>query len=63
MGLYKRILSGEYPIEDFQLLCANCNWLKKLDNEEHFPVATSTEDALAVSTAHKAEDDKCQKNQ
>lgn len=40
-GLYIRILSGLLSITDFQLLCANCNWLKKLDNNEHFPVATS----------------------
>lgn len=40
-GLYIRILNGTLPISDFQLLCANCNWLKKLDNNEHYPVATS----------------------
>jgi hypothetical protein len=55
-SLYRRILDGTFPKEDFQLLCANCNWLKKLDNEEHFPVATSIEKAPPVSTTHKVED-------
>lgn len=30
-GMYKRVLS--HP-EDYQLLCSNCNWLKRWENKE-----------------------------
>ena len=30
--VYREILSGER--KDVQLLCANCNWLKRYDNNE-----------------------------
>jgi 5-methylcytosine-specific restriction endonuclease McrA len=45
-GLYIRILNGTFPVSDFQLLCANCNWLKKLDNKEHSPITTSEVELL-----------------
>jgi len=32
--LYSRILLGELPQDDFQLLCANCNWIKRHENGE-----------------------------
>ena len=31
-GIYGRILAGQ--IEGYQLLCANCNWIKRYDNSE-----------------------------
>ncbi len=36
-NMYLRILNGTYPVEDFQLLCANCNQIKKWENEEYLP--------------------------
>lgn len=33
--LYMAILSGRYPMSDFQLLCANCNWIKRFENKEY----------------------------
>jgi len=33
-GLYVAILNGEFPLEDFQLLCARCNWVKRYENNE-----------------------------
>lgn len=47
-GLYLRILSGEISKNDYQLLCANCNWLKKLNNKEHYPVVTSTGSSVVI---------------
>jgi hypothetical protein len=41
LNLCRSILNGTYPKEDFQLLCANCNWLKRLVNNERYPVTTS----------------------
>ena len=35
-----QILKGS---EDFQLLCANCNWIKRMDNQEHHPRIDSTD--------------------
>lgn len=32
--LYQAILSEVYPQEDFQLLCANCNWIKRFEDNE-----------------------------
>lgn len=32
--IYKMILDGLLPTENYQLLCANCNCLKKYDKEE-----------------------------
>lgn len=29
-----QILSGKQPFEKFQLLCANCNWIKRWENGE-----------------------------
>jgi hypothetical protein len=34
VGLYRAILRGDYPKEDFQLLCANHNWIKKVERKE-----------------------------
>ena len=33
-GLYAAIRRGEFPITAFQLLCANCNWIKRAENKE-----------------------------
>lgn len=33
--LYRAILRGTYSREDFQLLCANCNWIKRVVNQEY----------------------------
>lgn len=33
--LYLAILAGKYALEDFQLLCANCNWIKRVVNREY----------------------------
>ena len=30
---YKKIIAGE--IDGYQLLCANCNWIKRFENSEH----------------------------
>lgn len=35
VGLYRAILRNEYPKELFQLLCANCNVIKKFENKEY----------------------------
>lgn len=32
--LAAKICSGKLPREDFQLLCANCNWIKRWENNE-----------------------------
>lgn len=32
--LYRAILCGKFPAEDFQLLCANCNVIKRFENGE-----------------------------
>ena len=32
--LYRHIISGRLPKEDYQILCANCNWIKKFENKE-----------------------------
>jgi len=29
--VYRNILDGILPKEDYQLLCANCNWIKRFD--------------------------------
>ncbi len=34
-GIYRRILSMEHPEDEYQLLCANCNWIKRFENGEH----------------------------
>lgn len=34
-SLYAAIARGEKPITEFQLLCANCNWIKRYENNEH----------------------------
>jgi hypothetical protein len=34
-GLYRKILSGEKCFLEFQLLCANCNWIKRIENNEN----------------------------
>jgi hypothetical protein len=31
-GLYLKILKGTVPFEDYQCLCANCNWIKRYEN-------------------------------
>jgi hypothetical protein len=30
--IYRKVLAGE---PGYQLLCANCNWIKRYENEEH----------------------------
>jgi hypothetical protein len=35
VGLYRAILRGDYPKTLFQLLCANCNIIKKFENKEY----------------------------
>jgi hypothetical protein len=32
LGIFKRVL--KHP-EDYQLLCANCNWIKRVENNEY----------------------------
>lgn len=33
---YRQLLRGEYDLSEFQLLCANCNWIKRWElNETH----------------------------
>lgn len=32
--IYRHILLGHIPESDFQLLCANCNWIKRHENGE-----------------------------
>lgn len=32
--LYARLLKGSATITDYQLLCANCNWIKRHENGE-----------------------------
>ncbi len=34
-GLYASILRGEQDTSEFQLLCANCNWIKRVENKEY----------------------------
>lgn len=34
LSLYSAILRGDMAQEDFQLLCANCNWIKRVENDE-----------------------------
>lgn len=34
-GVYRRILEMEHPETEYQLLCANCNWQKKIENNEY----------------------------
>lgn len=34
-SLYAAILRGDKPLSEFQLLCANCNWIKRHENNEH----------------------------
>ena len=31
---YRKILLGEYDISKLQILCANCNWIKRYENGE-----------------------------
>jgi len=33
-SLYKRIVQGKVSHHEFQILCANCNWIKKFENKE-----------------------------
>jgi hypothetical protein len=33
-GLYLAILKGHRPTSDYQLLCANCNWIKRVEGKE-----------------------------
>lgn len=32
---YKKILEMENPESRYQILCANCNWIKRAENNEH----------------------------
>lgn len=34
MKLYRAIVNGIVDIKRYQLLCANCNWIKKYENNE-----------------------------
>lgn len=36
--MHNAILRGTYP-HRIQLLCANCNWIKRFENNEHGPVS------------------------
>lgn len=38
--LYRAILNGAFPLSDFQLLCANCNSIKRFENGEGCRVRT-----------------------
>lgn len=31
---WRRLLDGTLPPEKYQLLCANCNWIKRYENNE-----------------------------
>jgi hypothetical protein len=33
-GLYFLVLNGKVPKDDYQLLCANCNWIKRYEKNE-----------------------------
>ena len=33
--LYTLVLSGKRSKENYQILCANCNWIKRFENKEH----------------------------
>jgi hypothetical protein len=33
--LYAAIVAGRVPRSDVQLLCANCNWIKRFESGEH----------------------------
>ncbi len=35
-GLYIAIINGAVPKEDYQCLCANCNWIKRYENSTEF---------------------------
>jgi hypothetical protein len=35
--LYAAIVAGRYNQDEFQLLCANCNWIKRVENNECDP--------------------------
>lgn len=41
IGLYYAIYLGRRNKDDFQLLCANCNWIKRHTNKEHRPTIKS----------------------
>jgi len=34
--MYHSILSGKFPKEKYQILCANCNWIKRHENQEYY---------------------------
>lgn len=34
-GLYYALLAGRLPREAHQVLCANCNWIKRIELGEH----------------------------
>ena len=33
-GIYRKILKMDNPESEYQLLCANCNWIKRAENNE-----------------------------
>lgn len=35
MYLYKALINGQVDINDYQLLCANHNWIKRVENREN----------------------------
>ena len=37
MAIYRKILTMENPFSEYQLLCANHNWIKRHENRECFP--------------------------
>jgi len=41
-ALYRQIMLGQRNLSDFQLLCANCNAIKKIENDEIHPVERVT---------------------
>jgi hypothetical protein len=33
-GIYRKVLKISQPERQYQLLCANCNWIKRVENNE-----------------------------
>jgi hypothetical protein len=49
-GLRSAILRGDRDIREFQLLCANCNWIKRFEDDEHNPTTKAKRKALRNDT-------------
>ena len=50
IGLYIAILAGRRPKENFQLLCANCNWIKRHTHAESKPTEASKLEPFRMET-------------